>query len=242
MFKGKNIIIGRRSYEKLLLDSSQVVELIVESIKQQLILEGGSSMSDTALQEELKKVRKMIAGVAPVEANFGFSNGEHQAIPKSMTIEKSGKNHDGSLQVTIEWEGVSETIKGKSHRDYNNLSSEMGIGLMKGKGHVLGLDLNAGEGRDILNWQNMFNKFVEENTSVFNIKVSQKDENSLKNVYVLGVVEEGNDLGTGDGLDNSAGIDDLSGLGEGDDLGELEQPKPTAKPTAKPTTRTAGKR
>jgi hypothetical protein len=178
---------------------------------------------DEALKAELTKVRKMIAGVKPVESSFGFEVGPHQAIPKSMKVEQSGKNHDGSLQVTIVWEGTSKGVEGKTQYDYNNLSTEMGIGLMKGKAHAMGLDLTSGKGKDILLWQAIFDEFCEQNTSVFNIKVTEK-EGKPKSVYVTGEAEKEKDgLSGGDSLDElggeeslGEGVDELEGLGLGE--------------------------
>ena len=231
----------RRYYEALLIDCSAVVDIIMGSIINQLVL-GGQKM-DATLLAELKAIRVAIAKQEPIVPSAGLPNGTHNCMPDSITIGKAGKAKDGRLQITIAWKAVDGDAKDSVQFDYNGLD-EQSMGYTKGKLLTMISDLP----KDILLWQDVFDNFCQNNTDVFEVNVTT-NEKGYKNTYLRGlasgVAEEAVEE-----LEEATESLDEEGMGdlEEDIFEETPTPKPkvdtkaTAKAVAKPAQKTVARR
>jgi len=136
---------------------------------------------DSSLQKELLAVRSLIAKSKPITPSAGLSNGLHNCMPNSITINRAGKNKDGRLQVVISWECVEGSDKDVKQLDYNGLD-DASIGYTKGKLMTMISDLP----KDVLKWQEAFDSFCQDNTDVFEINVTT-NEKGYKNTYLRGL-------------------------------------------------------
>jgi hypothetical protein len=140
-----------------------------------------------AVDARLSKLSATFKKVTPIAASFtNIEDGDYIGDIKEM---KLGTAKKGRTQVVLEWEVADGEFAGKTQKQFYGLSDdkgnadETGMGYWKNVSEIIGLDLPE----DMNLWQETFDEFVANNTSLFDI--TAKANGQYTNVYVNGVSE-----------------------------------------------------
>jgi hypothetical protein len=140
-----------------------------------------------SVNAKLSKLSASWKKAEPITASFSnIADGDYIGDIKAIVL---GESKKGRIQVTLDWEIAEGDFAGKVQKQFYGLSDDKGNADEKGMGYfknvceVIGVDLPE----DLNLWQDAFDEFAANNTSLFDI--TAKEKGGYTNVYVNGVSE-----------------------------------------------------